>query len=139
MASDHQYNHAGGLVFKGNHKLLVLEKEVADALFGAKKAIVGYAGNADSIGAVFHWLANPVDKPPKTKNTELIVLTSNKEIYTSYNLSGWIFVDKPYYSIGSGSRFALGSLSSGKSPKRAVEVASEHDPSSGFGVTEIKL
>lgn len=139
MASDMQYTHAGGMVFKGKHKMLVLEKEVAMAFFNAKKAIVGYAGAADTIGAVFSWLSDPVDKPPRVKNAELIVLTSNKEIYTSYNLGGWILVDKPFYAIGSGSHFALGALAVGKSTSRSVEVASEHDPGTGFGVTGIKL
>lgn len=139
MASDHQYSHAGGMVFKGAHKMVVLEQEVAEAFFDAKKAIVGYAGAADTIGAVFSWLQDPVDKPPRVKNAELIVLTSNKKIYTSYNLGGWIFVDKPYYSIGSGSHFALGVLATGKGPGKAIEVASSLDPGSGFGYTEIKL
>lgn len=139
MASDHQYTHGGGLKFKGAHKMLVLEKEVALAFFDAKKAIVGYSGSADSIGSVFAWLSNPVDKPPKVRNSELIVLTSNKQIYTSYNLGGWIFVDKPYYSIGSGSQFALGALAIGKGASKAVEIASGLDPGSGFGVTEIKI
>ena len=127
------------MVFKGAHKMMVLKQEIAEALFGAKKAIVGYAGNSADIGAVFNWLSEPIDKPPKVKNTELIVLTSNKEIYTNYNLGGWIFVDNPYYAIGSGSHFALGVLATGKGSSKAVEVASEMDPGSGFGVTEIKL
>jgi len=139
MASDHQYTHSGGMVFKGAHKMMVLRQEVAEALFGAKKAIVGYAGNSADIGPVFNWLSEPIDKPPKVKNTELIVLTSKKEIYTNYNLGGWTFVDKPYYAIGSGSHFAMGCLASGKGSSKAVEVASEMDPASGFGVTEIKL
>ena len=139
MASDHQYTHARGMVFKGAHKMLVLNKEVAGALFGAKKAIVGYSGSADTIGSVFHWLSNPVDRAPKVKNAELIVLTSNKEIYTNYNLGGWIFVDKPYYSIGSGSHFALGALTAGRSSKAAVKVSEGLDPGTGMGVTEIRL
>jgi hypothetical protein len=139
MASDMQYTHAGGMVFKGAHKMLVLEQEVAEALFGAKKAIVGYAGNSGDIGAVFGWLSNPVDKAPRVKNTELIVLTSNKEIYTNYNLNGWTFVDKPYYSIGSGSHFAMGAMAVGKGSAKAVAVACEMDPATGLGITEIKL
>lgn len=139
MASDHQYNHSGSMKFKGAHKMMVLEKEVAQAFFNADKAIVGFAGNTNEIGPVFSWLANPEGKPPRCKGTELIVLTSNKEIYTNYNLGPWCYVDKPYYSIGSGSHFALGTLAAGKSPSKAVEIASEHDIHSGFGVTEIKL
>ena len=139
MASDMQYTHASGMVFKGNHKMMVLEKEVAMALFNAKKAIVGYSGNSSDIGSVFSWLSNPVDKAPRVRSTELMVLTSNKEIYTNYNLGGWIFVDKPYYSIGSGSHFALGVLATDKGASKAVEVASGLDPSTGMGVTEIKI
>jgi hypothetical protein len=139
MACDHQYTHNGGIVFKGNHKMLVLEKEVAEAFFNAKKAIVGYAGRADAIGSVFSWLSEPTEKPPKLNNSELIVLTSNKQIYTSFNLTDWIFVDKPYYSIGSGSHFALGAMAASKGPSKAIEVASGLDPGTGMGITEIKL
>lgn len=139
MASDHQYTHGNGMMFKGAHKMMVLEKEVAEAFFGARKAIVGYSGSSGDIGAVFGWLNEPIEKAPKVKNTELIVLTSNKEIYTNYNLGGWILVDKPYYSIGSGSHFAMGALASKGSAPSAVAIATEMDPSTGKGVTELKI
>jgi hypothetical protein len=139
MASDHQYTHTGGIMFKGAHKMLVLEQEVAEAFFGARKAIVGYSGSSGDIGTVFSWLSDPSGKAPRVKNSELIVLTSNKEIYTNYNLGGWVFVDKPFYSIGSGAHFALGALASKRSSSHAVEVASELDSHTGFGVTEIKI
>lgn len=139
MASDCQYTHASGMVFKGKHKMLVLNKEVANILFGTNKAIVGFSGNTSEISSVFSWLTDLDGKPPKVKNCELMVLTSNKEIYTNYNLGGWVFVDKPYYSIGSGSHFALGALSSGKKAPLAVEIAMELDPGSGQGIIEIKI
>jgi len=139
MASDHQYTHTSGTKFKGAHKMTVLEQEVAMALFGAKKAIVGFCGDSSFIGPLFAWLAEPDGKPPKSSNFELIALTSNKQIFTSFNLTSWVLVDKPYYAVGTGAQFALGAMHAGKSAAKAVEYASELDPSSGLGVTEIKI
>lgn len=119
--------------------MMALQKEIATALFGAKKAIVGGAGSAMDLGRAWSWLSEPDAKVPKLKNSEFIALTSNKEIFTSFNLSNWTKVDEPYYSIGTGSHFAIGALAAGKSSPTSVEIASVRDSHTGFGVTEYKL
>lgn len=139
MASDHQYNHTGGMTFKGMAKMMVLQKEIANLLFNAKKAIVGGAGNAQELGQAWSWLADPQDKFQKVKGSEFVAVTSNKEIYTSFNLINWIKVEQDYYAIGSGMHFAVAALESGKSPVKAVEIATKFDPHTGHGVTEYKL
>lgn len=139
MSCDHCYTHNGGMQFKGAVKMMALQKEVATALFGAKKAIVGGAGAAADLGRAWRWLSEPEDKIPKLKSSEFIAVTSNKEIFTSTNLSNWIKVDEPYYAIGTGSHYAMGAMATGKSSVRSVEIASVRDPHTGFGVTEYKL
>lgn len=139
MASDHAYNHTGGMQFKGAAKMMVLQKEIASLLFNAKKAIVGGAGDASSLGTAWAWLSEVNDKPPKVKNSEFIAITSNKEIYTSFNLINWIRVEQDYYAIGSGMHFASAAMATGSKPTKAVEIAIQMDPSTNFGVTEYKL
>lgn len=139
MASDHAYNHTGGMQFKGSPKMTVLEKEVANLLFGAKKAIVGGAGSAQELGIAWQWLSDPGAKVPRIKGSEFMALTSNKAIYTSFDLANWILVDQKYYAIGSGMHFACAALATGARPGQAVEIAIQMDPSSAFGYTEYKL
>src|SRR4051812_836183 len=105
MACDTAYTHSSGMQFKGGPKMLVLEKEVAKALFDENKAIIGGCGNADLLGVAWGWLSNINGKLPKFKNVEFIALLGSKLIYTSGDLVNWILVDQPYYSIGSGSHF----------------------------------
>ena len=42
-------------------------------------------------------------------------------------------------AIGSGSEYALGAMAMGASAKRAVQIASRFDPSTGRGVTVAKV
>jgi hypothetical protein len=139
MACDTAYTHSSGMQFKGGPKMLVLEKEVAKALFDEKKAIIGGCGNAEALGAAWAWLGTLEGKPPKTKEAEYVALVGSKRIYTSSNLINWIWVDKPYYAIGSGMHFALGAMAGGKSAVQAVKVAIEFDPSSNYDVIEYKV
>jgi hypothetical protein len=139
MACDSAYNHTGGWQFQGGPKMLELSKEVAEHIFSAKKAIIGGAGDASSLGNAWEWLTDPSQKPPRLKNSvEFVALTSNG-LYTSFNLINWIAVDQKYYAIGSGMNFAAGALASGKSAVKAVEIAMKWDPSTNFQIYEYKL
>ena len=141
MSCDLQFTHSSGLKFKGFTKCKVVPKLVSTSLFGAEKVIVGACGNADSMGIAWSWLENPMefDKMPKIKGVEFIALTSDGDIITSANLQSWIKVDEPFYSIGSGSHFAIGAMASGKTTSEAIRVAMKHDPATGMGVKTYKL
>jgi hypothetical protein len=142
IACDLQFSHQNGMKFKGKSKCLELTKENSEALFTVKKAIIGACGDADEMGEAWGFLSNPMlfdGKFPKFKRTEFVALCDGGTILTSVNLRNWIVIEQPYYSIGSGSHFAMGALTTGKSPREAVKIASKHDALTGMGVKEYKL
>lgn len=139
MACDSAYNHTGGWQFQGGPKILKLEKEVAEAVFGVKKAIIGGAGDASVLGQAWEWFTSPGGKAPRLKNSNEFIALTNEGIFTSFNLVNWIRVDQPYYAIGSGMNFAAGALEAGKSAYKAVEVAMKFDSSTNFKIYEYKL
>lgn len=102
---------------------------------------MGACGDADKMGTAWAWLEDPVSyqKMPKLKGVEFVALTSDGDILTSSNLINWIKVDEPFYSIGSGSHFAIGAMASGKTTSEAVRTAMKHDPQTGMGVKTYKL
>jgi ATP-dependent protease HslVU (ClpYQ) peptidase subunit len=51
----------------------------------------------------------------------------------------WHLVDQPYYAIGSGMNFAMGSMAAGSSAYEAVKYASKLCPNTGMGITKIDL
>ena len=138
MACDSSYTHTGGMQFEGGAKMIKLSKEVAEAVFGTKKAIVGGAGDASSLGSAWQWFVDPSGKIPKVKGSEFIALTTDG-LNTSFNLVNWIKVQQDYYAIGSGMHFAAAALEVGKSSAKAVEVAMKFDPGTNFTIHEYKL
>ncbi|HRC96243.1 MAG TPA: hypothetical protein PK317_05550 [Coprothermobacter proteolyticus] len=141
MTCDLQFTHSSGLKFKGFTKCKVVPKIISTSMFGAEKVIVGACGDADKMGVAWSWLEDPVGygKLPKLKGVEFIALTSDGDILTSANLINWIKVDEPFYAIGSGSHFAIGAMSAGKTTVEAVRAAMKHDPATGMGVKTYKL
>jgi ATP-dependent protease HslVU (ClpYQ) peptidase subunit len=139
IACDLQFTHSGGIKFKGKTKVVDLKPEVAKSIFGAKRVLIGFAGNADIWGELVAWFAVPTDKPPKLKNIELLMLTDEGKIYHGTNLQNWMQIDEPYFSIGSGMHLAIAAMAAGATPAEAVRIASKHDPNTGRGIKEYKL
>lgn len=141
IAGDRQFTHSGGHKFRGKTKLYELPESTAEILFSTKKAVVGFCGNADSLVTCLEFLFNPMEhtKVPRVKGVEMVALTDDKKIWTSFSLRNWMLVDQNYYAIGSGSAFAMGALESGKSPLEAVKAAAKLDPATGMGFQEIVI
>jgi hypothetical protein len=139
MACDLQFNHSGGIKFKGKTKIIELSKAVAKELFGCNKAFIGFAGNADVWGEVVAWFAKPDDKPPKMKGIELLMLTDEGKLYHGTTTTNWMLLDEPYFSIGSGMHLAIAAMAVGSTPADAVKVAAKHDPNTGCGVKVYNL
>lgn len=82
-----------------------------------------------------HW-------PPKilkSAESELIVVTRTKEIYT---LSAGLLpapVNQDTYAVGSGAEYATSALAFDKSPIEAVEFACLHDPFSKPPIQQLKF
>ena len=142
MSCDLQFTHSGGMKFKGYSKCMRLAKIVAQSMFGADKAVIGASGDADKIGMAWDFLNDPMSyngKVPNVKGCEFVALTSNGEILTSASLVSWIKVEQAYYSIGTGSHFAMGVMSTGGSSHSAVNAASKNDPNTGMGIKTYKV
>lgn len=141
MACDLQMTHTGGLKMKCKTKVVDVSPDVSMALFNTKRALVGMCGNADQFATVFEYFSNPGNykKPPKLTGIEMMLLTGEKKIFHATNLSNWTCIDTKQLAIGSGSHFAIGAMTSGKTPLEAVKIASKLDPSTGMGFKEYKL
>lgn len=130
IACDLQFTHPNGFRYKGKTKLYEFK---GNAIY-PKDFIVGFCGDPGAMVKVSDWLREPKGKAPRFKASEFAVLTSDNKIFGFYQADAWDEIDLPYYAIGTGSTFALGAMSCGALPAAAVEVAMEHDPSTGYGV-----
>jgi hypothetical protein len=139
MACDLQMTYGGNTKMKTSSKILELDGDVCKALFNCDKALLGFSGNAGSWGMVVGWLSNPEGKPPKVKDIEFLMLTSDKKIMHSNNLTSWVGLKDKYFAIGSGGAYALGAMEMGVSPKEAVAVACKRDVFSGMGVKSYSI
>jgi hypothetical protein len=139
MSCDLQFSHAG-VMFKGATKVTTLSPKVARDMFDVDKAFIGFCGDADKWAEVVAWYDNPVDKPPNIKGMELLMLTSDKQIFhASSTVKSWLKIDEPFYAIGSGMHLALAAMATGKSPQEAVKIAAKYDKGTGLGVKTYKL
>jgi ATP-dependent protease HslVU (ClpYQ) peptidase subunit len=75
--------------------------------------------------------------PKGYKETEFVILTEDKKIFTCCDPRKWLPVKDKHYAIGSGSHFAMGAMQAGKNPEEAVKVAMKLDKGTGFGVTKV--
>lgn len=139
IASDLQFTYNAAVKFKGGSKILEVSNELSRAMFNCDKAFLGFCGNADAWGRVVSWFASPTERKPKCKNLEFLLLTNKGDIYHATNLTNWMRLDEPHFSIGSGMHFAIGAMAAGKSPKEACIVAAKHDIHTGFGAKEYKF
>jgi ATP-dependent protease HslVU (ClpYQ) peptidase subunit len=130
IACDMQATHRSGYKLKVQTKI----HHYSNPLVYPKPFYIGFAGSLEDAHSVLEWFNSPNDKPPKVRESEYIILTEDKKIYTFANPLRWIQISEPFYAIGSGGQFALGALHSGKSPKEAVLIASKCDPATGLGV-----
>lgn len=134
MACDLQMTYGLGTKMKTSSKITVVEGEIARKLFDSEKVFIGFSGSAAAWAEAVTWLAMPETKPPRLRDIELLMLTSNKEIMHSMNLTSWIGIKDKYFSIGSGSPFALAAMECGKSTEEAIKIASKRDVFTGMGI-----
>lgn len=134
MAGDRQFTHHSGMKMLGTTK--VYEVPLPD-LFDAKRAFIGFCGNADMFGPIIGWLHSPEGKPPRMKGVEMLLLTDKGRIMHGTTLHNWLEIKDKHYAIGSGMTFAQAAMACGKSPIEAVKVASKFDPNTGMGFTKL--
>lgn len=94
------------------------------------------AGDSDAVQAFLHWVAKDFDaqyKPKLTKSEDFTGWTIDAHgRLTEYS---WKMTKLRYtalcYSIGSGSQYAIGAMYAGADAFKAVEIAADHDQSTG--------
>ena len=84
-----------------------------------------------------HTRENAIPKLLKGGDTDMIVITREREIYLLSNMLVPMPVHAPVYAVGTGAEYALSALAFGKSPVEAIEFACERDPWSKAPVHEL--
>jgi len=136
MAADRQLTYHGKTILTLKTKVYEIEPHNAKLLFGAKKAFIGFAGSTFGVGAALLWLSDLTRKVPRMRDTEMVVLTSNKEIYHGMQLDDWLQIKDKQFAIGSGCTYAIAAMAAGADPYKAVEIASKLDILTGQGITK---
>jgi 20S proteasome alpha/beta subunit len=106
-------------------------------------AYVAGAGNFDDIIEAVAWLdGNPrkTDRPelPANENDILLIDGSGAYWLTDPFLKP-VKILEPFYSVGSGSKYALGAMASGMTAIEAVGIAMKFDPNSGGGIDSVTI
>jgi hypothetical protein len=104
-------------------------------------SLYGGAGTLEQILKMFLWFSNPDMKPEWKFEPEFSIL--------QVSVAGGIFywgsemiavpISLPFYSVGSGSEFAIGALECGAPPDQAIKIAAKYDPYTGTEVQRHKL
>lgn len=122
---------SGTSKFKGKSK--IYSYEPSD--FCNEEHMIGFCGTIQAGYRMLEWIADPGErKPPKGGSCEYLVLTRSGKMFCFQEVDNWIEIDEEFYSIGSGSYFALGAMQAGSSASEAVKIASKYDTNTGMGV-----
>lgn len=110
------------------------------------KYIAAACGTAEDIQAFLDWIADGADLANKKSfgldrecDINAIVVNKKGEIF-SYESRLYPFkIDGDYFSIGSGSSFALGAMAFGASASQSIRIASKFDSCTGGSIKELKF
>lgn len=96
------------------------------------KLLAGACGSGQLCRRFMDWFAKGAEgAPPPMAFSEdcsasgVIFLDDFR--FATFDEVGVNELSAPYFALGSGARYAIGVLATGASPKRAIEVAAEHD------------
>lgn len=102
--------------------------------------LLGASGDAGAMGALMDWFvrgANP-DKWPACQSTEhsgMLLVVSSAGWVKMYTTTPYGYdIQDPKTAQGSGRDYALAAMAMGADATKAVEIASQLDPSCGMGI-----
>jgi hypothetical protein len=130
------FTHQTGLKLTGATKIYVVPHP---DVFNCKKAYIGFAGGADTIGRVMNWLYDPSQKPPRVQGVEMLVLTDRGKIMHGSSVHSFTDICDPHFSIGSGMAYAQAAMAAGKDPLEAVKIAAKYDVYTGGPFTKMNM
>jgi len=105
-------------------------------VFKWNKALIGMCGaDCPTNDVVKHWLNKLLAEPQVTKlknsDFELLIIPLDGRLRLLYSDGRGLFLDKPFYAIGSGSDYAMGAMAHGASAEEAVRIAAVFDTATG--------
>lgn len=110
-------------------------------IFRVRGSLIGISGNIEQALRFVEWRRTPEGKPAFTEGASLEVL----ELSADGKITWWgpemvgVTIENDFYAVGSGAMAAMGAMSMGASPKRAVVVASLWDAATGSDVQTMTL
>jgi hypothetical protein len=110
-------------------------------LFRVGGSIIGITGNIEQALRFVEWRRTPEAKPTfsEASSIEILELTADKRIiYWGAEMVG-IPIENEFYALGTGAMAAMGAMSMGASPRKAVTIASMWDAATGSDVQTMSL
>jgi hypothetical protein len=137
MASDKQSNN-------GDMKYATPRSKIASGRYHGQPALFAGAGTTVYSDAMIEWLmAGMPDehKPemPTTPDSFTVIVATETGVFEYIDSLRPIPLGQVKWAIGSGAAYAFGAMDAGASAKRAVEIASNRDVSTGLGVDTLTL
>ena len=119
--------------------------KIRKLVFRGKPAVMGTSGSVEYGTKMMDWLCDgaPPNSPPELspdndESCSVLLATLDTVFLFSNSLTG-VPIGKRVWACGSGADYALGAMLAGASAKRAVEIASELDFSTGCGLDVLRL
>lgn len=114
----------------------------AKKIVATQHGLVGAAGTCLDCTSFFKWVdAGMPDERPSLvdgDSFQALVLSHDGLFYVEEDLA-LQRIERDFHAIGSGGASALAAMICGKTPKRAVEIASKVDACTGGPITVLKL
>lgn len=133
-------------------KTLAADRQLGDWLNVGKifklkdgRVAAGCGNNFDAIREIVAWLdaKSPPAKRPDIESRDApdMLIANAKGVleWMTWPYTRGMVVREPFFSVGTGSDFALGAMASGCSARRAVAIACRFDPGSGQGIDTVRV
>lgn len=121
------------------------KSKIQRIVFCGEESLVGGAGSVEAIGAFICWLKSggADDRAPLPSDSDgcqySVIVANRNGVYYFANSTKPVFLGKVAWAIGSGADYALGAIAAGVSSKKAVQIASKYDTSTGMGVDSLSI
>lgn len=124
-------------------RISIHNAEVSKAFRDDDGNLYGVIGKLAPALMVVEWLMGRADKPnPFEEDDSFYVLMVEKATGQIFMFDYFLHalpIESKFFALGSGSSYAMGAMAQGASAKKAVEIASLFDDSTGSGVEVLVL
>lgn len=104
--------------------------------------LIGGSGNLTQLQQFLDWWVAPTASNvpcPQLNDCHVLVMSPKGKIALYVNSCTPIELDEKFYSVGSGSDYAMGAMEAGADAKTAVKIASKRDPATGASLRILSL